>query len=82
MDKEWILFQLEEGLEQLQQTIEKINSDKEFCEVDFKIDMEHLYHHINTAWNSRLSSSSETKEQSDLDFKTLRQFPIDIDLST
>jgi len=42
--------------------------------------MEHLYHHINSAWNGREASDTAVKACTQEDFERWRQFPTDIEL--
>ena len=62
MNKEFILFNLEEAKESIEKMIGEINNDKEYCDNDvvFMIDMQHLYWHINTAWNARFRIEKES----------------------
>jgi len=53
MNKEWILFNLKEDHEELIRMIQEIERDPEYDFGEYSVHMEHLYHHINTAWNSR-----------------------------
>jgi len=49
----WILNNLKEAKEELDRTINEIECNAEYEECEFKIAMEHIYFHLNTAWNSR-----------------------------
>jgi len=80
MNKRYTEFQLKEALEQLQQTLSSINGD-DFDDINLQLDMEHLYHHLNTAWNARNATDKDTDECSQANFEKWRQFPTDIDLS-
>jgi hypothetical protein len=40
--------------------------------------MEHLYHHLNTAWNARDESPEGVAATSEEDFQRWRQFPEDL----
>lgn len=53
LNKEWILTHLKEAKEELDRTIDKIENDEEYCEEEFKIAMDHIYTHLNVAWNER-----------------------------
>jgi hypothetical protein len=44
--------------------------------------MEHLYHHVNTAWNARDSSAERADACSQEDFDCWRQFPQDIEFTS
>ena len=75
MNKEHTLWQLKEAQEQLSETIENLSTDQEYEFGDFVVEMSHLYHHINTAWNSQDASTSETSECSEENFSKWRQMP-------
>ena len=79
MNTEHTLFHLKEALEQLQKTISSLESE-ELHQVELKLDLEHLYHHLNTAWNARNSTNEEARECSATNFKMWGQFPADLDL--
>jgi len=40
--------------------------------------MQHLYHHCNTAWNSRDMTKVQVDKATDGDFNTWSQFPSDL----
>ena len=82
MNKEHALFQLKEAQEAIAQTIAAMEKELDYEEADLEVDIGHIYHHINTAWNARNESTSKTTECADDDFARWRQFPKDIDLST
>lgn len=82
MNKDYIIFHLSEASEELQRTLREIQSDPEYAAEEFRVAMEHLYNHINTAWNARNSSVLSTSELSGEEFEKWRQFPKDIDMST
>ncbi len=53
MNKEWIIFHLKEALEEIERTIKDIETDPDYDFGEYSVAMTHLFHHINTAWNSR-----------------------------
>ncbi|MCW3128583.1 MAG: hypothetical protein N2V75_00530 [Methanophagales archaeon] len=53
LNKEWIRTQLWEAKEELDGTLAKIVTDEEYDEGEFKIAMDHIYTHLNVAWNER-----------------------------
>jgi len=53
LNREWILTHLREAKEELDRTIDNIETDAEYCEEEFKIAMDHTYTHLNIAWNER-----------------------------
>lgn len=81
MNKRWVGFHLGEALEELQRLTVELD-EPEFDEVDLKIGLEHAYHHINTAWNSRNTSDEDAASETEEDFYRDRQFPRDIDLGS
>ena len=81
MNKEYILYNLKEALNQLTDTIKELESDSEYEFGDYIVDMTHLYHHINTAWNAKNSTKLEVDKCSENDFRTWRNFPKDIEMS-
>ncbi len=81
MDRRDIVFHLQEAEEELKETIIEIQQDSEYDEGQFYVAMSHIYHHLNTAWNSRDASEERIKACSEKDFAAWRQFPKDIDMS-
>jgi len=53
LNREWILAHLKEAKEELDRTIDKIETDEEYDEEVFEIAIVHIYRHLNTAWNER-----------------------------
>ena len=53
LNREWILAHLKEAKEELDRTINKIETDEEYDEEVFKIAIGHIYTHLNVAWNER-----------------------------
>jgi hypothetical protein len=80
MNTNWISFHLREALEELTRTITAVENVPEYDEARFKVAIEHLYNHLNTAWNSRNADAKATTECSDDDFYAWRAFPSDISM--
>ncbi len=78
MNKEYIIYNLEETKTEIESILEDINKDQDYYEGEFYVSIQHLYHHINTAWNSRDSTAEESTECSQENFNKWRQFPNDI----
>jgi hypothetical protein len=78
MNKDYIIYNLKEAKAELESILEEIDEDTEYDEGVFLIAMKHLYHHVNTAWNSRDSTEKESTECSQKNFDKWRQFPNDI----
>jgi len=79
MNKRWVLFHLTDAIEELQKLTTTLTSEA-VSDEEFEIAIEHAYHHLNTAWNSRSISDEEAREHSDSDFVNWRQFPKDLNL--
>ena len=79
MNKRWVLFHLTETIQELQKLTNTFASEAVSTE-EFEIAIEHAYHHLNTAWNSRSISDEEAREHGDSDFVNWRQFPKDLNL--
>jgi hypothetical protein len=80
VNRDWILFHLHEALEELQRTVRDIEEDPEYGEPELAVALTHLYHHVNTAWNSRAASDEENADASEQEFYRRRRFPDDIHL--
>lgn len=78
MNREYTLFHLREALEELTRTVEEMELNPEFGAGEFSVAMEHLYHHLNTAWNARAATQAEATVCSEENYQRWRQFPKDI----
>ena len=74
MNNDWIRIHLSEALEELTHTIAEIEKQPDYDEAEFRVAMEHVYNHLNTAWNSR----NADPQFSDENFYIWRAFPSDI----
>tara|TARA_B100000768_G_scaffold179125_1_gene196169 strand:- start:1367 stop:1630 length:264 start_codon:yes stop_codon:yes gene_type:complete len=81
MNSDYTLFHLEEAMQEIQNTIQEIQNGTASNEPHLHVNFEHLYHHINTAWNSRSATPQEANDCSEKNFEKWRQFPQDLDLS-
>lgn len=74
---EWALlsYELEEVIEHLQKISSSIIPESEIVETEFKVDISHVYAHINRIWNQR----NHTGEVSDQQFVEFSKFPNDIE---
>ena len=80
MNRDAVLFHLCEAKEQLDQTIAEMTNDPNFCLESFQVDMSHLYHHLNTAWNGRDASQEQHNASNQNDFNLWRKFPSNAEL--
>ena len=78
VNKPHTLFHLGEALEELKRTIADLKKKRGYDEVELQVAMEHLYHHLNTAWNARHVSSARAWKAAARDFRTWRKFPKDL----
>jgi len=78
MNKPYVIYNLEEAKKQLDHILKDVENDGSYDFGAYKVDMQHLYHHLNTAWNARQSSQEESRECAEKDFEKWRQFPGDI----
>jgi hypothetical protein len=80
MNKEFVLSNLREAREEIDKTIEELESDPEYEEPEFLVAMMHLYHHVNFAWNARNSTQAQSADCSDGDFNRWGHYPTDLPL--
>lgn len=80
MNREWVLFQLGEAANALTQAIENIDATPDYDDIQLAGDMQHIYHHVNTAWNARNAEGSEVEPGSDQLFTAWSQLPSDLDM--
>jgi len=78
MNKEWILFHLTEARDEINKTLTDIHGNPDYNYAEFWVAMQHLYHHVNTAWNSRELSEAQVREGTDEGFSRWSQFPKDL----
>ena len=81
MTRDYVLWNLREALEALGALMTEMEGDPEYDQGQFGVDLNHVYHHINTAWNARNASRERSETCSEEDFYDWRQFPTDIDMS-
>ena len=77
MNKDFVLFNLREAHKSLQRIIKDIESQPDYDYGEYIVEMTHLYHHINTAWNAQNVNQERTKKCNEEDFFKWRQFPKD-----
>ncbi len=71
---------IQEALEELEKIRDKINS-KTINEVEFQVQLQHVYHHLNFAWNVRHQKSERYRNMTDEDFKVWGKYPTDLDFN-
>lgn len=71
-----IISNLEEAIEQLQETIAELRSDTEYDEGQLRIDLEHAYHHLNYGWHIRKVSEADASECSNENYVKWSKYPV------
>lgn len=76
---EWaaFIYELGDAKEHLINLISDIESDTEYDEANFRIDLEHVYSHLNRAWYNR----NKEGKLSDEDWSEASKFPSDLEPS-
>lgn len=74
---EWagLMYELDDAHEHLAQLIDEMNAAKEYDEVDFRIQLQHVFQHLSRAWHRRTFARDMTQEEWD----AASQFPQDLD---
>jgi len=82
MKKEITLGDLREAKRQLDEMIAEIELDTDFDLDGYYVSFEHLYQHLNIAWNSRDEPDSRMEKCTEEDFMRWRRFPNEFDFCT
>ena len=69
------MYELEDAKEHLENLIKEVESEEEYGEEELKIDLGHIYAHLNRAWNSRNSVEGTTKEN----WEAMSEFPKNVE---
>ena len=75
--KHILLYDLKDALEGLQRCVTEMENESGFDESDYHVHMQHIYFHLNNAWNLRNESFDEINKEHGLDRWSC--FPKDID---
>ena len=73
-----ITYNLEDALDELQKLDKRISSGDMPDEVEFQITMQHIFHHLNFAWNTRLVSIEKHTGMTEEQFIKWGRFPEDL----
>jgi hypothetical protein len=74
-NRRMVIFNLKEAKEQLDELIKDYGENPKYDAESFEVEMAHIYHHLNTAWNSRNVSHERAVKCAQSDFDKWRQFP-------
>lgn len=75
---EYTIWNLREASEALSALIECIESDPNYSEEALGVELAHVFHHLNTAWNARHASAAQAEACVQEDFDRWRRFPTDL----
>ncbi len=70
-----LLYELDDAHEHLEKLINEMGQRGSIDEEDYRIQVGHVYSHLNRAWNGR----SHTVEWSETDRQLLSKFPTDLE---
>ena len=80
MNKRHILFHLKEAREAIEQLASDLESAADYGFDEYRVNMQHVYHHLNTAWNGRNADEARASASAQEDFDAWRQFPKDMEI--
>jgi hypothetical protein len=72
-----LMYELEDAQEHLSNLCKELTSNSEYGDVEFQIDIAHVYSHLNRAWNGRNATEQQSNDESL--WRQWSQFPTDID---
>ncbi len=75
-----IAYNLQDALDELQKLDNLISSGNLPDESEFQVAMEHIYHHLNFAWNARHNSIENDNNLTKDQFRQWAKFPEDLNL--
>lgn len=75
-----ISYNLEDALEELQKLDSLISSGNRPDAIEFQIAMQHIYHHLNFAWNTRYDPIENYTNLTQEQFIKRGRFPQDLEL--
>lgn len=74
-----ILYNIRDAREQLEE-IERLLENQDVSVNELQAKLEHAYHHLNYAWNTRFVTDQRYKNVSDREFNEWSKFPSDIEV--
>jgi len=74
MNLQIVGLNIREALSELNDINELVVSG-EIEEAEFQVAIQHVYHHLNVAWNARNESTESYSEMSDANFEKWGNFP-------
>ncbi len=81
INKDYVKFHLQETVEAVQDTIDDIENREDYEIGSYIVDMMHIFHHINSAWNARFATVGQVEACTEEDFERWRQYPSDLPMT-
>ncbi len=79
MEKDYAIFNLTEAKDAIEQLLSEMQSDADYDIGNYQVDMQHIYWHINSAWNGKgFNMTSDTL--TDALYESFIQYPTDLTL--
>jgi hypothetical protein len=69
-----MMYELSDAHEHLGELIQEMNREDSFDETDFRVQLGHVYAHLNRAWNGRNDTDAVNTEQRE----ARSQMPVDL----
>lgn len=66
-----LMYELDDAREALEKLVNEMKDDPEFSEEQFRIDLGHIYAHLNSAWHIRNGEKIMMKEILKLNFQLI-----------
>jgi ubiquinone/menaquinone biosynthesis C-methylase UbiE len=79
INRKRILHNVSEAREQLEEIERVLQGGAPFSEVELGVMLEHAYHHLNWAWNTRSVLKSTYDSMTDRDFNLWSKVPKDLE---
>ncbi|MDR7135714.1 hypothetical protein J2X06_002923 [Lysobacter niastensis] len=70
-----LMYELEDAQEHLARLISEIASDPEYGEVNLRVDLGHVYSHLNRAWHGRNAADALPEAE----WRVASRFPTDLE---
>ncbi len=77
MEKDYAIFNLTEAKAAIEQLLAEMQSDPEYDIGNYQVDMQHVYWHINCAWNGK-GFNMTTDTLTDTLYQSFIQYPTDL----
>jgi hypothetical protein len=82
VNREHVTWHLSEARAAIDGILEELASSRDYDESEFWVDMQHAYHHLNTAWNARNATVDQVARAGDAEFNRWSALPTDLPMMT